>query len=314
MNTIEKTLKLILLLEKNYGMLNADEIGRELYIKPRQVRNYIFAFEKFGYKIDTSIGRGGGYGKLKNKKGIPLNVTKDEMRALHRAIDREKFDGDEESLECMERLYLKLQNEPYEFDVVKESCSYHGLYSHKHNESEKIFIGDIQKARVNYQKVLIEYFSANQNSISERVVHPYRVVNYYGANYLVGYCENRNEIRTFKLNRIKMLEVLEEYYDHNEEMKFLGEDNIFGIFNELMVEVIVDFEFPYNEFIKEIEIGSNQEIIIIDNRKTRLKVEVNNITEVTNWLLGFGSKVKIIEPVSLKERILEEAKSILEMY
>ena len=111
-----------------------------------------------------------------------------------------------------------------------------------------------------------------------------------------------------------MLEVLEEYYDHNEEMKFLGEDNIFGIFNELMVEVIVDFEFPYNEFIKEIEIGSNQEIIIIDNRKTRLKVEVNNITEVTNWLLGFGSKVKIIEPVSLKERILEEAKSILEMY
>ena len=48
----------------------------------------------------------------------------------------------------------------------------------------------------------------SQGNITERKIHPYGLYTYYGSNYFIGKCEERDALRQFKLIRIKDIELL----------------------------------------------------------------------------------------------------------
>ena len=43
----------------------------------------------------------------------------------------------------------------------------------------------------------------SKGNITERKIHPYGLYTYYGSNYFIGKCEERDALRQFKLIRIK---------------------------------------------------------------------------------------------------------------
>ena len=58
----------------------------------------------------------------------------------------------------------------------------------------------------------------------------------------------------------------------------------------------------------------NQEIKINPDGSVYLSFESNQLQEIQYWIMSFGSKVKVINPVELRETIIIESQKTLEKY
>lgn len=71
----------------------------------------------------------------------------------------------------------------------------------------------INRAIKEKRKCFIEYYSKDKKYISERVIHPYDLV-LLGIEWgVAAYCESKEEIRHFYINRIKTIKLLENFYN-----------------------------------------------------------------------------------------------------
>jgi len=61
-------------------------------------------------------------------------------------------------------------------------------------------------AAEDHEKVRMAYYTGSTGRISERVVHPWALVQRLGAWYLVAWCENAGQERVFRLDRIRAIE------------------------------------------------------------------------------------------------------------
>ena len=61
-------------------------------------------------------------------------------------------------------------------------------------------------------KCYIEYYSKEHDKITKRIIRPYNLMILDNEWGVAAYCENKQEIRHFYLNRISKLEVLDEKF------------------------------------------------------------------------------------------------------
>ncbi len=70
----------------------------------------------------------------------------------------------------------------------------------------------LSKCITTRNKCYIEYYSKERDKISKRVIRPYELIVLDNEWGVAAFCENKQEIRHFYLNRIIKLEILEEKY------------------------------------------------------------------------------------------------------
>lgn len=70
----------------------------------------------------------------------------------------------------------------------------------------------LSKSINNRNKCYIEYYSKEHDSMTKRVIRPYELIILDNEWGVAAFCENKQEIRHFYLNRISKLEVLDEKY------------------------------------------------------------------------------------------------------
>lgn len=63
------------------------------------------------------------------------------------------------------------------------------------------------------RKCLIEYYSKKEEKITSRTIHPYDLILLGNEWGVAAYCELKDEIRHFYINRIKSIELLENFYN-----------------------------------------------------------------------------------------------------
>lgn len=81
------------------------------------------------------------------------------------------------------------------------------------NIRNKDFFNLINKAIKEKRKCLIEYYSKNQENISTRTILPYDLILLGNEWGVAAYCELKEEIRHFYINRIKSIKLLENFYN-----------------------------------------------------------------------------------------------------
>jgi predicted DNA-binding transcriptional regulator YafY len=64
-------------------------------------------------------------------------------------------------------------------------------------------------------------------------------------------------------------------------------------------------------YVKEYRYGENQVITPVDKDTTILECDMQNKRMILTFVLSFGSKAKVIEPLWLKEEVLKEAQAML---
>ena len=78
---------------------------------------------------------------------------------------------------------------------------------------DKSLFNLINRAIKEKRKCLIEYYSKKLYKFSSRVIHPYDLILFGNEWGVAAYCELKDEIRHFYINRIKTIELLEKFYN-----------------------------------------------------------------------------------------------------
>ncbi len=71
-------------------------------------------------------------------------------------------------------------------------------------------VGAVQDALARGRRLQLSYWTPTRDEVSERAVDPMRLVTVATAGYLQGWCHSTEAVRTFRLDRIVSVEVLEE--------------------------------------------------------------------------------------------------------
>ena len=81
------------------------------------------------------------------------------------------------------------------------------------NIKNKNLFNLINRAIKEKRKCFIEYYSKNEEKITSRTIHPYDLILLGNEWGIAAYCELKEEIRHFYINRIKSIELLENFYN-----------------------------------------------------------------------------------------------------
>lgn len=76
----------------------------------------------------------------------------------------------------------------------------------------KEYYNQLSKCITNRLKCYIEYYSKEHDNITKRIIRPYELIVLDKEWGVAAYCENKQEIRHFYLNRISKIKILEEKY------------------------------------------------------------------------------------------------------
>ncbi|HKM39548.1 MAG TPA: WYL domain-containing protein [bacterium] len=174
----------------------------------------------------------------------------------------------------------------------------------------------IARCLKNKKTVNVTYYTASRDAISTRKIDPYHLRCYKGAWYLIGYCHNRQEVRTFALDRIRKLDVTKRHFQRQPE--FSLDDYLrysLGIERGLKPDqVVIWFDAHSARFVKERVWHPTQELVAQEDGSILFKAVLSGLGEVKRWVLSYGSRAQVIKPAHLRAEIAEEATALAAAY
>ncbi len=185
-------------------------------------------------------------------------------------------------------------------------------YRQKTEELDDLFqaVADLRPLRCRYRR--------GSESNEERItIYPYAMVLYREAIYCVGLHVQREEIRTFLLDRMRDTEVsaterFELPADFHIDDYFQGQ---FGIWRGTQsIKVVVDFDAKVAEYVRSRKVHSSQKLQSIAGGGVRLSMTLGNLNPVVSWALEWGPRAKVVEPPELVERVRAELDQALAQY
>lgn len=81
------------------------------------------------------------------------------------------------------------------------------------NIENREFYNSVNRAIKEKRKCFIEYYSKDRSKVSERVICPYDMILLGNEWGVAAYCEVKEEIRHFYINRIKSINLLDKFYN-----------------------------------------------------------------------------------------------------
>lgn len=169
----------------------------------------------------------------------------------------------------------------------------------------------IQNAIDNQNKIKMVYYSFSSDTYNERVIHPHRLLLVDGYLSVEGYCELRQEIRRFRLSRIKELEVSDAQFDQATEMREGQgqEDTFLKLAGKEKEALIFLFTGDSIRYVREYEARRAKRI---EEKAEGLYFygEAAVTPDVIRWVRGFGPEVQVLEPGWLAKKLEEEAEKI----
>ena len=162
-------------------------------------------------------------------------------------------------------------------------------------------------AVLHQRQAQIAYFSFNSKRTKAYTIDPYRVVYYHGGLYLYARAHEYNEVRTFAVERIQKIEVLDHSFqipsDFNVSEYARG---AFGIAGGKPEAVEVVFAPEMAGYIRERVWHESQEIEDGPGGSVVVRMQVTPGFELQSWIKGFLPHVRVVKPASLRDAIARD--------
>ncbi len=177
------------------------------------------------------------------------------------------------------------------------------------------WVDSILSAIIDKKVVEITHQRFNNNATSTRKVEPHLIKEYANRWYFVGFDLSKNEFRTFGLDRITKIEILNKNFKthRTEEIKDRFRKTI-GLVYTPPEKVVLEFDAQQGRYFKANP--WHKEYTVIKDNVESLIVEMNiSINyELEQKILMHNTYVKVLEPKSLIETIILLHKNAIEQY
>lgn len=298
MNKYDRMLHILNLLRSKKNM-NAEALAKECAVTERTIYRDIISLSE----MEIPIYYENGYKLASDNFLPPLNFSFDEYQLLCKALDASPLIKTDLYQKTYKNLKAKIdsclsERVKYEAKVRPDTTHIENPLIDDDAHDEKY--SQLEKAIANQYQIEIYYESLNGPK-EKRNVDPYFMVYRNNAFYLVGFCYKRNDFRTFRIDRISSVEVLQLSFNKKEgvtaQSYFEGSWSVYGG-EPYTVEAIF-----YGPAAKVVKTNKHHEGEVLSEQadgSIRYFVEVKGLEEIQRWLVGFGENVKIINPPELR--------------
>ncbi len=210
-NTATRLITLIMLLQRQPNQ-TATQLAQELAVSVRTVQRYITMLDEIGIPVYAERGPYGGYALVRGYKMPPLIFTPEEAVAVSLGTSLLE--------EIWGRLYqagargalAKLDNVLPDEQRREVAWARQNVLSIGTNWTDPNlampFVEQLHDAIYERRRIRMRYRGRSQAAPAPRELDPYKLVSRWGRQYCIGYCHQRQAVRTFRLDRIVELTML----------------------------------------------------------------------------------------------------------
>jgi predicted DNA-binding transcriptional regulator YafY len=215
-NTATRLITLIMLLQRQPNQ-SATQLSQALDVSVRTVQRYITMLDEMGIPIYAERGPYGGYALVRGYKMPPLIFSPEEAVAVYLGTSFLEQVWGRLYQEAARGALAKLDNvlpdeQRREVAWASQTLLAIGMHWTDPNLSaphlEKLWDAVHQRRRVR-----MLYRGRSQPQALQRDFDPYVLVHGWGQRYCLGYCHLRQDIRSFRLDRILDLILLDQTFE-----------------------------------------------------------------------------------------------------
>ncbi|MDH4157096.1 MAG: YafY family transcriptional regulator [candidate division Zixibacteria bacterium] len=313
MNKYDRLLYILNLLRSRRN-LNARMIAEECGVTERSVYRDIIALSE----ANVPIYYDNGYKMASDNFLPPLNFDQDEYRCLKLALESTPLKEVGNYRDLLKRIKAKVdaglsrtvrQNSRFgpRTTLIDISVSV---------DQRKVtdFFETLEEA-VRISRRLSMRYDSISSGVTERIVEPYFVVFRGRAFYFVGLCLLRNQFRTFRVDRIISLKIMDEHFDRrpdiDAESYFEGS---WQVYSGDPVEIVVKFCGSAARVVQSAQHHPGEQIERVDEGQIIYRVVSRGTAEIQRWILGFGKEAEVISPPQLRRELLALGVSLAAIY
>ena len=312
MNSSERRMKLILMLQQANQRITVDKIADKFDISRRTVFRDFNALSEMN--VPVTHDRYNGYGIMRGYKIPPLMFTSKELATIMVGLNFVKSQVDKKLIEDAKGVELKIKEVvPDDLREFMESLEERTVVDPYLNfGAEKMEGGDwyvISNAISENKSIKFDYRSKSEEEITSRKIDPYIIVFYRDHWNVIGHSHKRDDVRNFVLDRMSQIVIMDD--DFVPYGKIDVEELIFrsdGSSQKIIVDVSGSAlkRFKANlpaKILKKNEIKPNL---------FRIEFIFDNLDFINEWLLQFPRDVKIVSPDELIEKRNNLLKEMIE--
>jgi predicted DNA-binding transcriptional regulator YafY len=310
-NTAIRLITLMMLLQRQPNQ-SAAQLAKELNVSVRTVQRYVGMLEEMGIPVYAERGAHGGYALVRGYKMPPLVFTPEEAVAVYVGTRLVETVWGPLYQQSARGALAKLDNvlpDEHRAEAVwaQRTLLAVGLtQADQHRDGP--YLQTLWTAVHKRQAVVIRYRGRNQSEPLDRMVDPYMLINAWGRQYCIGYCHLRQGMRSFRVDRILELTLLEQ---------------TFSVSPDFDLETYLDTEPYWQRQIKVRLHFDPQAALQALNNQTQwdslekqpdgsiiTTFEITNVAVAAMIVMNYGYQATVLEPEELRTLICERAEAI----
>ena len=312
MNKTDRLFAIILELQAK-GQRRAEDLAETFEVNKRTIYRDVQALSEMGVPVVAVPGQ--GYSLMDGYFLPPLRFSTDEATMLLLGADfvAQNFDAQYRTaaLSASRKLEAVLP------DALKSEVRYlqtgiRFVATNDLSPAHADMLLQLRRALVERKTVRFDYyarFGDKKKPQTTREADAYGIAHLGGIWYLIAHDHTRRARRHFRIDRIENLKLLNKTFARPHDFQMEQEDTL----RERPVTIRVLFAPASARWVREARY-----YFMTDAQDTPdgllVTLQVRQESEVLQWLLGWGSHVRVLEPASLRELLKIETEKMLENF
>ena len=307
MNRTDRLLAIILELQAR-GHLRAEDLAAIFETSKRTIYRDMQALAEAGVPIVSMTGQ--GYSLVEGYFLPPLRFTTEEAIMLMLGSNSLARSFDEHYRRAAASASRKIEAvlpEPLRVEVreVQDSIL---LIGDTANEHEADLLRQLRRAILERRRVRFRYHTRSREGAAQtREADPYGLINFGDAWYLVAHDHLRRDMRHFRLERMEQFVLLDKHFARPPDFHMDPPD----VDRNRPRVVRLLFDPTVARWVRE-----TRNFFIVQEEDTAdgllVTLRVRDADEIMAWLLGWGGRVRVLEPDEVRQRVVDAAHAILQ--
>lgn len=293
----------IILILLNKKTVTAKELSDKFQVSTRTIYRDIETLSLSGVPVYMSKGKNGGISLLEDFSINKTLLSKDDKESLMLSLKALSTIEYPEISSVIDKVGFmnKTSNNDNWIDI---DLSRWGNKPHADNKFHKI-----KYAILNNKLIEFSYVNSFANQ-SMRTIEPIKLIYKGQSWYLYAYCRLKEDFRLFRISRIKNLEIKEESFTKRDFKLVEKNREEKEVWNTVKVKLKVKREALYRAF------DDFAEESIMENKDGTYEVtmEFPESEWLYGYILSFGPYVEVLEPLRIRNIVLQKMKETLNMY
>lgn len=164
---------------------------------------------------------------------------------------------------------------------------------------EPKILEELRTSMLAFKKIQFNY--PIKGEIKTITLNPYGLV-IADKYYLVGYNEYVGDLRQYRVDKIRELAILDEYFEKDEKFSLTEySNNSFGIYQEKPIDIVLEFDKSVANDVLNYHFHPTQKIKQLKNENVQVEFTSGGTYAICQELFKWGCSVKIQKPVELKD-------------